>query len=93
MYIEKDGKIYEVIEREIDIDQEEYKLQSWKDALINDAREIEEYNSKIQEINSLPLEDKYKDLLKLQVTISSPSGISQKMIDDQQKIVDNLKKI
>ena len=93
MYIEKDGKIYEVIEREIDIDQEEYKLQAWKDALISDQREIDEYNQKIAEIDLLNIDKTYKDKLKLQVILNSPSGITQKMVDEQQIVVDNLRKI
>lgn len=93
MYIEKDGKIYEVIEREVDIAQEEYKLQAWKDAMANDAREIAEYEAKLAEIDALPLDEKYKEVLKMQVTLSSPSGIRQEMIDAQQAIVDNLRNI
>lgn len=93
MYIEKDGKIYEVIEREIDIVQEEYKLQAWKDAMANDAREIAEYQAKLAEIDALPLDEKYKEVLKMQVTLSSPSGIRQEMVDAQQAIVDNLRNI
>lgn len=93
MYIEKDGKIYEVIEREIDIVQEEYKLQAWKDAMANDAREIAEYQAKLADIDALPLDEKYKEALKMQVTLSSPSGIRQEMVDAQQAIVDNLRNI
>lgn len=93
--IERNGKLYKqiIVEQEIDLAQEEYKLQAWKDALANDAREIAEYEAKLAEIDLLPLDDKYKEMLKMQVTLNSPSGIRQEMIDAQQAIVDNLRNI
>lgn len=90
MIIQRDGKLYEVIEREISQSEEEYKLQAWKAAVENDARELQEYQAKIAEIDALKLDDTYKNKLKEQVTIYSPSGIKQQMIDEQEAIVNEI---
>lgn len=91
-YIYRDGKVYEqtVSEVEVDVNAEAYKLQAWKDALANDARELQEYQAKIAEIDALKLDDAYKNKLKEQVTIYSPSGIKQQMIDEQEAIVNEI---
>lgn len=85
-YIIKDGMIYEqqVVETPIDPAGEEYKLQAWKDALVNDARELAEYQAKIAEIDGLAVADEHKEKLKQSVIFYSPSGIKQAMVDDQE---------
>jgi len=91
-YIYRDGKVYEqtISEVEVDVNAEAYKLQAWKDALANDARELQEYQAKIAEIEALKLDDAYKNKLKEQVSIYSPSGIKQQMIDEQEMIVNEI---
>lgn len=94
-YIKKDGKIYKqtIIEEEVDIAQEEYKLQAWKDALVTDAREIAEYKAKILDIEALSVPEDMKETLKKSVWLFSPSSINQSMVDEQQKKVDILNKV
>ena len=94
-YIKKDGKIYKqtIIEDEVDIVQEEYKLQAWKDALVNDSRELAEYQAKIADIDALSIPDDMKATLKSSVMLYSPSSITQKMVDDQQAKVDALNNV
>ena len=94
-YIKKDGKIYKqtIIEDEVDIVQEEYKLQAWKDALVTDARELAEYKAKILDIEALSVPDDMKETLKKSVMLYSPSGITQSMVSEQQKKVDILNNV
>lgn len=92
MIIERDGKFYKqtIIEEEIDPVQEEYKLQAWKDALVNDASERAEYESKLAAIEGLKISDEYKRTLKESLSISSPSGIHQTLVDEQETKVQEL---
>ena len=92
-YIKRDGKIYKQYEEEVDVAQEEYKLQAWKDALVNDAREFEEYQAKIAEIEGVKISSVAKDSLKENVLFHSGSGITQEMVDAQQAKVDELKSL
>lgn len=97
MIIERDGKIYEQIisEREINVTKETYKLQALKDALVNDAREFAEYSAKITEIDNSNLEADLKEALKKSIVFYSPSGIKQEMVEEQEvKIaeINNIKK-
>ena len=94
-YIKKDGKIYKqtIIEDEVDIVQEEYKLQAWKDALVTDARELAEYKAKILDIEALSVPEDMKETLKKSVMLYSPSGITQSMVSEQQKKVDILNNV
>jgi len=86
-YITLDGKVYKqtIIEEEIDIIQEQYKLQAWKDALANDEREKQEYLAKLAEVDSLDVKEEYKDKLKENIIYYSGSGITQEMVDEQEK--------
>lgn len=94
-YIKKDGKIYKqtIIEEEVDIVQEQYKLQAWKDALVTDARELAEYKAKILDIEALSVPEDMKETLKKSVVLFSPSSINQSMVDEQQKKVDILNNV
>ena len=89
--ISKEGKFVQVIEQEIDVAQEEYKLQAWKDARTNDAREYNEWLTKNNEIESFDIPEEYKNILKQNNVLYSSSGITQDMIDEQQAKVDSLK--
>lgn len=85
-YITRDGKVYKqtIIEEEIDIAQEEYKLQAWKDALANDEREKQEYLAKLAEVDSLDIPDDYKKNMKESIIYYSGSSIKQEMVDEQE---------
>ena len=56
-YIYRDGKVYEqtISEVEVDVNAEAYKLQAWKDALANDARELQEYQNNLSVQKSIPI--------------------------------------
>lgn len=88
-YITRDGKVYKqtIIEEEIDVAQEEYKLQAWKDALVSDARERAEYEAKIAEIDALKIDDEYKAKLKESVPFYSGSGIKPEMVAEHESKV------
>lgn len=85
-YIQRDGKIYEQIisEREVNLEEEQYKLDAWKAALENDAREFQEYQAKLAEIEVSNLNTELKEKLRNAITVSSPSGIKQEMVDEQE---------
>ena len=89
--LSKNGKFVQVTEQEIDIVQEEYKLQAWKDARTNDAREYNEWQTKRNEIESFDIPEEYKEILRQNTILHSGSGITQKMVDEQQAKVDSLK--
>lgn len=89
--ISKKGKFVQVIEQEIDVAHEELKLQAWKDARTNDAREYNEWQTKRNEIESFDIPEEYKDILRNNVILHSGSGITQDMVDEQQAKVDSLK--
>lgn len=88
-YITRDGKVYKqtIIEEEIDVAQEEYKLQAWKDALISDARERAEYEAKITEIDKLKIAADFKAKLKESVPVYSGSGIKPEMVAEHESKV------
>lgn len=86
----KDGKYVDITEIDVNIQEEINKLNAWKNALINDLREIEEYNSKIAEINLLNIPNEFKEDLKRNVLLYSGSGITQAVIDEQQERVNIL---
>jgi len=83
-YILRDGKVYEqtISEVEVDINAEQYKLQVFKDAIVSDARELQEYQDKVAEIDALKIDDSYKDKLKQSIQFYSGSGIKQAMVDE-----------
>lgn len=85
-YIYRNGKVYEqtISEVEVDVNAETYKLQAWKDALVNDARELQEYQTKIAEIDALEIDEAYKAKLKEAVPLYSGSGIKQTMVDEHE---------
>lgn len=85
-YIYRNGKVYEqtISEVEVDVNAEAYKLQAWKDALANDARELQEYQTKIAEIDNLKIDEAYKTKLKEAVPLYSGSGIKQTMVDEHE---------
>lgn len=85
-YIYRNGKVYEQIisEIEVDVAAEEYKLQAWKDALLSDARELQEYQDKIAEIDGLDISVEFKNKLRESVPLYSGSGIKQEMIDEHE---------
>lgn len=89
-YIKRDGKIYEQIisEREVDLVEEEYKLQAWKDAIASDERELQEYQAKIAEIDALDVKDEFKNKLKEGVQFFSESGIKPEMVTEQESILE-----
>jgi hypothetical protein len=93
--IERDGKLYKVTtyEEEIDLAQEEYKLQAWKDALIRDAQDYAEYQAKIAEIDALDLKEEHKEALKLSVPFYSGSGIRQEQVDAVEQLVTEAKAV
>lgn len=85
-YIQRDGKIYEQIisEREVNLEEEQYKLDAWKAALENDARELAEYQAKLAEVEALEIKEELKEKLRDAVTVNSPSGIKQEMVDEHE---------
>lgn len=89
-FITINGVVYEeqVSQVPVNIEAENYKLEAWKAAIANDARELAEYQAKIADIDALPIADEYKEILKQKVVLSSPSGITQAMVDEQQARVD-----
>ena len=87
----KNGKFVQVTEEVIDVAQEEYKLQAWKDAIANDEREFSEWQAKHDEIESFDIPEEYKEILRNNVILHSGSGITQKMVDEQQARVDSFK--
>lgn len=89
-YILRDGKVYKQYEEEVDVAQEKYKLQAWKDALQNDTREKQEYLDKVSEIESVKISKTAKESLLQNVIIHSGSGITQEMVDAQQAKVDEI---
>lgn len=89
--ISKKGKFVQVIEQEIDVAQEEYKLQAWKDAIVNDAREYNEWQTKRNEIETFNIPEEYKEILRQNTVLHSGSGITQSMVDEQQTKVDSFK--
>lgn len=88
-YIKRNGKVYEqtINEVEVDVNAEAYKLQAWKDAISSDAREFQEYQDKIAEIDALNIPVEFKDKLKQSVTFYSGSGITQARVDEQESKV------
>lgn len=90
-YILKNGIVYEqtLSEVEIDLATEEYKLQAWKDALVSDARERAEMEAKLAEIDKLTLDKDSKERIKSQF-VHSHSGITKKMVDEQQAKLDEI---
>lgn len=93
MYINYEGKIYKVVEEDVQLDKEQYKLEAWESAVQNDKREIDEYNAKIAEIEAFDIPPEYKATLKESVTLSSPSGIKESMVDTQRAIVEEIKSL
>lgn len=91
MFITLNGKIYNVIEEDVSIPQEEYKLSAWESAVENDARELQEYQAKIDEIESFDIPEEYKVKLKETVSIASPSGIKPEMVEEQRQRLNELK--
>lgn len=91
MYINYEGKIYKVIEEDIQVKQEEQKLSAWESAIENDAQELQTYNDKLSEIESFNIPEEYKNKLKETVTLYSPSGIKQSMVDEQRQKVNDIK--
>ena len=94
-YVYRDGKVYEQIisEVEVDINAEAYKLQAWKDAIANDDRERQEYDAKIAEIDALDISDEYKSKLKQGVILYSGSGIKQEMVDEVEAKLSEISKV
>lgn len=86
-YITRDGKVYKqtIIEEEVDVAQEEYKLSAWRSALENDARELQEYHAKIAEIDALKISDDFKTKLKQSVSPATNSGIRPEMVIDHEE--------
>lgn len=93
-YILRDGKVYEqtISEYEVDIKSEEQKLQAFKDAILVDAREEKERQDAFIEIDKVALDKDLKDRMKSQLTYSG-SGITQKMVDEQQLKLDAIYKV
>lgn len=92
-YITRDGKVYKqtISEVEVDIEAERYTLEAWKGALESDARELQEYQEKIAEIDMLVIPQEFKDKLKSGVFLSG-SCISKEMVDEQEAKVSEIKK-
>lgn len=91
--IVKDGKVYQqvVIENEVDLKEEERKLSSMIGSMENDARELQEYNEKIMNINALPIDESLKEQLKSNIIYYSPSGVKQEDVDEQRAKIDGIK--
>lgn len=93
MYINYEGKLYKVIEEDIKVEAEEQKLSAWESAVENDARELQEYQAKIDEIESFDIPEQYKVKLKETVSVASPSGIKPEMVEEQRQRLNKLKEL
>lgn len=91
MFIERDGKVYELVEHEVDVAQEEYKLQAWKDAIVSDQMAIAEHQTKIAEVENLKISADLKEKIKEVTILHSGTGITQEMVDAQQAKVDEIR--
>jgi hypothetical protein len=94
-YIYRDGKVYEqtIIEEEVFLADKERKLQSFREAIANDERELAEYQAKIAEIDTLDISDEYKEKLKGSIQFYSGSGIRPIQITQLESEVNEIQNI